>query len=109
VHNWRRGFFTSLVLLATTSAALAQGSSTHSYKPPGGYVPDAETAIKIAVAVWEPIYGRDNIARQKPYKARLVGSVWIVEGSLPEFVLGGVALAEIAKDDGRVLRVSHSK
>ena len=113
--NWRGELFVSLVLLATTSAARAQGPSSHSYKPPGGYVADAETAIKIAVAVWEPIYGRENIALQKPYKARLVGDVWIVEGSLPEspsgrvLVLGGVALAEISKDDGRVLRVSHGK
>jgi len=25
-----------------------------------GYVPDALTAIKIAVAVWEPIYGAET-------------------------------------------------
>ncbi|HLC40880.1 MAG TPA: YbbC/YhhH family protein [Methylomirabilota bacterium] len=110
---WSPWIFASIALIAATNSTLAQGP--HSYKPPGGYVPDAETATKIAVAVWEPIYGREKIASQKPYKARLVGGVWIVEGSLPEspsgrvLVVGGVAIAEISKDDGRVLRVSHGK
>ena len=115
MHLWRRGLIASFALMATVSSTLAQSPPAHSYKPPGGYVPDAETAIKIAVAVWEPIYGREKIASQKPYMARLVGAVWIVEGSVPEsqggrvLVGGGVALAEISKDDGRVLRVSHGR
>jgi hypothetical protein len=86
----------------------------HNYKPPDGYVADAGTAIKIAVAVWEPIYGADHIAGEKPYQANLTKGVWTVEGSLPEggvgdVAVGGVAVAEIARDDGRVLRVSHGK
>ena len=68
------------------------------------------TAIKIAVAIWEPIYGEDQIAREKPYRARLdTNGVWVVEGSLPQGRLGGIAVAEIAKNDGRILRVSHGK
>jgi NTF2 fold immunity protein len=81
----------------------------HNYKPPDGYVADAGTAIKIAVAVWEPIYGADHIAGEQPYQANLTNGVWTVEGSLPKGWLGGVAVAEIAKDDGKVLRVSHGK
>lgn len=73
-------------------------------------MPDSKTAIKIAVAVWEPIYGEKHIAGEKPYTARLVNnSVWIVEGSLPKQYTGGVAIVEIAKEDGRILRVSHGK
>src|SRR5437764_401937 len=65
---------------------------------------------RIAVAIWEPIYGEDKIASEKPYQARLdTKGVWVVEGSLPKGWLGGVAIAEIAKDDGRILRVSHGK
>ena len=90
-------------------ACTAQEASRHSHKPSAGYVPDAATAIRIAVAIWEPIYGRKEISHQAPYKARLIGTVWIVEGTLPPNMLGGVALAEIAKDDGRVHRVSHGK
>ena len=91
----------------TTIAVFAAQGAKHNFKPKDGYVPDAKTAIKIAVAVWEPIYGADQIAEEKPYRARLKNGVWFVEGSLPEGSLGGVAIAEISKDDGRIRRVSH--
>jgi hypothetical protein len=45
-----------------------------------GHVPDAVTAIKIAVAVWESIYGAEHIATERPYRAALNNGVWIVEG-----------------------------
>jgi hypothetical protein len=98
-----------LFLLALGGVAFAGGTARHNVKPKGGSVPDAKTAIAIALAVWGPIYGDDQIAKEKPYQARLTKGVWIVEGSLPEGWLGGVALVEIAKDDGRILRVNHGK
>lgn len=72
-------------------------------------VPDASTAIKIAEAVWLPIYGK-SIYQQKPFKAVLQnGSVWLVEGSLPEGLEGGVAYIEITKKDGCISNVTHGK
>jgi hypothetical protein len=97
----------SLVLLAGLIAAAE--SPKHSYKPAVGYVPDAKTAIRIAVAVWEPIYGEKQIAKQKPYQANLTNGVWTVEGTFHGLGFGGVAVAEISKDDARVLRVTHGK
>jgi len=79
------------------------------FKPKDGFVPDARTAIKIAVAVWEPIYGEEHIASEKPYRASLTNGVWTVTGSLPAGSAGGVAIAEIAKDDGEVLKVIHGQ
>lgn len=73
------------------------------------YVPDQATAIQIAVAVWNPIYGKEKIQKEKPYKAKLRDGVWYVSGSLPKGWVGGVAEAEITKDDGRIIRISHSK
>jgi hypothetical protein len=81
----------------------------HTFKPKEGYVPDAETAIAIAIATWNPIYGKDQIAREKPYKATFSNGIWTVVGSLPAGMAGGVAEADIAKDDARILRVSHGK
>jgi hypothetical protein len=81
----------------------------HSVSPKDGFVPTAEVAIRIAVAVWEPIYGAANIERQKPYRATLANGVWTVEGSLPPQSVGGVALAEISQSDARILRVSHGQ
>ena len=102
----------AIVCILTLAAVFvfAAGTAKHNFKPKDGYVPDAKTAIRIAVAVWEPIYGEQVIAGEKPYDARLdTNGVWIVRGSLPENTPGGVAVAEIAKDDGRILRVSHTK
>jgi len=84
-------------------------SSKHNFRPPSGYVPDAATAIKIAIAVWEPIYGAKLIASEKPHDATLQKGVWTVRGSLPKNTPGGVAIAELSKEDGRIIRVSHSK
>jgi hypothetical protein len=78
-----------------------------SFKPKRGYVPDEQAAIAIAVAVWTPIYGKERIENEKPYHATLNHGVWSVTGSLPEGYDGGTAFAQIAQDDGRVLRVIH--
>jgi hypothetical protein len=97
------------VVAASVVLLVAAEAPKHNVKPKAGYVPQASTAIKIAVAVWEQIYGEEQIARQKPFKATLANGVWTVEGSLPELMVGGVAVAEIAKDDGQILRVSHGR
>jgi hypothetical protein len=113
-----RVFIGSLVALVALTM-VASDAQKHTAKPEGGFVPDAKTAIKIAVAVWEPIYGEKETAREKPYRAHLgTNGVWVVEGSLRQswlssllgdVAMGGVAIAEIAKDDARVLRVSHGR
>ena len=97
----------SALVLATSSFAAEE--TKHNYTPEAGYVPDAETAIRIALAIWEPIYGRKQIEGQKPYVAVLKNGIWFVNGSLPRGSIGGVAEAEISKSDGRILRVSHGK
>lgn len=71
-------------------------------------MPDAATAIAIALAVWRPIYG-EQVASKAPFHATLKEGVWTVEGSLPPGWLGGAPLAEIAQRDGRVLRISHGR
>jgi len=104
--------------LALAIAALAgcasSNESTYNYQPPDGYVPDAKTAIRIAEAVWLPIYGKKVLDDEKPYLARLSPNhkYWIVEGntvSWPPCEFGGVALIYISKKDGTILRVSHGE
>jgi hypothetical protein len=101
--------FPFLALLACSIAVAVAAEPKHNVKSAEGYVPDEATAIKIAVAVWEPIYGANHIAGEKPYHAALHDGVWTVTGSLPKQMLGGVAIAEISKQDGRILRVSHGR
>ena len=81
----------------------------HHYQPPEGLVPDEQTAISIAVAVWSPIYGKDKIARQKPYQVFLVDGYWVVSGSLSIRKVGGTAKIVIAKADGRIINISHGR
>ena len=93
--------FMALVLLLAGSASARKLS----YKPAVGYVPDEETAIAIAIAVWSPIYGRKKIETDRPFHATLKKGVWTVTGTLPKGVTSGAPEAEISKDDGRILRV----
>lgn len=71
-------------------------------------VPDSTTAIKIAEAIWLPIYG-EKVLREKPYNAELKDSTWLVYGTLPLNSLGGVAFIEIRKTDCKILKVWHEK
>ena len=98
-----------LLLFVPSGILFGQETKQHNYRPAAGYVPNEETAIKIAVAVWSPIYGKGEIEKEKPYKAVLRDGIWYVSGSLPADYVGGVAEAEIAKEDGRILRISHGK
>ena len=100
----------SLAAAGVVVAAMGAATCASTFKPKDGFVPTKEVAIKIAVAVWEPIYGAEHIAAEKPYRARLAKGVWVVEGSMPQGpVMGGVAEARISKDDGRILSVSHGQ
>jgi len=88
------------------------------------YVPNKETAIKIAEAVWLPIYGK-NIYNSLPFIASINGdsSIWHVYGTLPQSgykvnsygdttimaVRGGVPNAFINRKDGKILNIYHSK
>ena len=106
------GFIAHPMLVFAARSAVSHLLNQHTYKPAAGYVPDEKTAIAVAVAAWNPIYGEEQIRKEVPYRATLILGVWHVEGSLKSSVpgmimLGGVAEAEIAKDDGRILRISH--
>ena len=72
------------------------------------YVPDKETAKKIAEAIWLPIYG-ERIYNQKPYVVSLANNIWIVKGTIPEGRRGGVAYIKIRKTDCKILKVIHGK
>ncbi len=72
-------------------------------------VPDAKTAVAIAIAVWNPVYGEKEIAAEKPFEAVLKSGKWTVTGSLPNGWDGGVATAIISKIDGRIIKIYHTK
>jgi hypothetical protein len=79
------------------------------YIPKKGFVPNKETAIKIALAIWEPIYGKKHIDKQKPTIATLKDGIWYLHGTLPKGCRGGTAMLEIDKKTGKILKVGHGK
>ncbi|MGH2524430.1 MAG: NTF2 fold immunity protein [Anaerolineales bacterium] len=109
---------TLLALLFVPRLAHAQDLS-HRYIPPRGFVPDSATAVRVAVAVWTPIFGEREIMSEAPFVATLTDSVWTVTGTLHSdhpgriLVLGGTVveggrpLAKIAQFDGRILSVTY--
>jgi hypothetical protein len=96
-----------MVFVASVGAAQAQ--SRRGDVPANGFVPDSATAVRIAVAVWIPIYGAQQIRSEQPFIARLEKDVWVVTGTLPAGHIGGTAIARIAKRDGRILAVTHEQ
>ncbi len=102
----------AICLLATVliSGPRNQDPTVKGYVPPNGFVPDSGTAVRVAVAVWIPIYGASQIRSEQPYVATLKDGVWTVTGTLPrQYNLGGVAMARISKRDGRILFVLHGR
>jgi NTF2 fold immunity protein len=99
----------SVGLSVSIAPVPAVAGDTPSFKPVAGFVPTADVAIAIAVAIWGPIYGKERIEREMPFHARLVDGIWFVSGSLQPGYVGGVAEAQIAQLDGRVLGVLHGK
>jgi len=101
----------SLVLVGLAIVLFANSTKhPYAYHPPNGFVPDEQTAIRIAEDVWVPIYGKAVIDGEKPFYVHLQNGVWIVTGKqIPKDGFGGVAVAEISKQDGRIIRVSHGE
>jgi hypothetical protein len=78
-----------------------------SIRPKEGFVPNEQTAVRIAEAVLIPIYGEENVRSERPFKAVLANGVWTVRGHLPPNMLGGSAVVRLAKADGQILFVIH--
>lgn len=86
-------------------------------------VPNEETAVKIAEAIWLPIYGED-IYDSKPYQVISVNdSIWHVFGTLPAPKIkasqngdtlitaytGGVPHIKMSKFNACIIEVFHTK
>lgn len=72
------------------------------------YIPDPKTALNIAKIIWEPIYGEEIYSKQ-PFVVSLQDSIWVVKGSLPKNMDGGVPYMEILGRNGTILMISHDK
>ncbi|MGE5397177.1 MAG: NTF2 fold immunity protein [Chitinophagales bacterium] len=73
-------------------------------------IPDSKTASNVAEAILKQIYG-DTLEDETPFKVTFDDKyqVWLVEGTLAENRVGGVAHIILQKKDGKVLAIWHDK
>ncbi len=110
-----RVFVLSTVLVLACTFSFAQDPALgvpKSVVPKNGFVPSATVAVAVAEAVLIPVYGKQQIASDRPFKAELSGGVWDVTGSLhcasPESPCpGGTAQVKISKRTGEILFMTH--
>jgi hypothetical protein len=95
-----------VALAALLAAQTPNGKK--SYSPPEGMVPNKETAIKIAEAVLTPIYGKEVVDHEKPFRVELARGVWIIKGAIHPGP-GGNLYIDISKKDGCILRVTGTE
>jgi hypothetical protein len=99
------------VMFAMVLLSAAQGSPTQIRD----FVPDEVTAVRIAEAVFIPVYGEKHMKAERPFHARLDGDYWIVSGSVGKpkskdfLVVGGTMMAEINRKTGEIRTVYHLK
>lgn len=112
-----------MIGLRASSFVVALALTSFAQHPkPAQVVPDQETAIKIAEAIWLPLYG-PSVLSKRPYKAVLNDGYWYVTGSLPSSRIevnsmgdttyhvtgGGVPHILISAATCEVVDVGHSK
>lgn len=95
--------------LALILVPLLHGSMAESKLPSKGIVPDEGTAVKVAEAIFLPVFGQEEVTEFLPYHAQLRDGVWTVYGTLKPNSRGGTPQLRIQKKDGKVLEVWHSQ
>jgi NTF2 fold immunity protein len=66
-------------------------------------------AAELAEVYIAHIYGKPAAERQKPYSVREVEGYWQVRGVMQKRQLGGTFEIHIAKEDGKILLLTHSR
>jgi hypothetical protein len=78
-----------------------------------GVVADAKTAVKIAKAVWKPMYGGKDLILRKYEVILDEQGIWTIEGRNSFFGVflfnGGGPYMRIDGNTGSILAVSHTK
>ncbi len=100
--------FLTITLFSFNESIKSEDITQRGYVPTEGFVPNEETAIKIAESILVPIYG-EQVLKKKPFIVKLDENIWSIKGTLPKGYLGGVPYIKIQKSDCKILMVGHSK
>ena len=104
------GLLFALFTIGKRPAASSTTSNTMKYKEYDyefdGFVPNEETAIRIAVAIWLTFHG-EGINDLKPYRVELKdNTIWVVKATFQQPTLGSAPYIEIQKSDSKILKIS---
>ena len=83
--------------------------SVNSVTRKDGFVPDAETARRIAEAVWLPVFGQKVVEKQRPFQVELQYNIWVVKGTPKRKPKSGVMFARISKADGSIIGLGQAQ
>lgn len=72
-------------------------------------IKDSVTAISIAEPLLFSMYGKDNIAQQRPYETYFIDNYWILRGTLPKNSVGGTFLIIIDARNSSIVKITHGK
>jgi quinol-cytochrome oxidoreductase complex cytochrome b subunit len=72
-------------------------------------VDNEKMAVELAEVYIANIYGKQAAERQKPYSVTDVEGYWQIKGVMPKRQLGGTFEIHIAKDNGKILMLRHSR
>lgn len=117
-ENNRGSSMKLFLILSCTFAIVALAASQEA--PKRDYVPNSETAVAIAEAVFIPVYGKKHIESERPFRASPEDNAWTAAGTLycaagkPQTdkltsCSGGVAVVKISKLDAHIISMIHYK
>ena len=72
-------------------------------------VDDENEAIVAAEPILFNTYGKDEILSEKHYKAYLMDNYWVINGTLPQGMMGGTFLIIFSIKDGSIIKLTHDK
>jgi len=72
-------------------------------------IPDSKSAVNVAEKILFEVYGKDEIIEQRPYNLVYQNGYWILNGTRPEPIIGGVFLIIMNSKDGKIIELIHGK
>ncbi|KUJ50223.1 NTF2 fold immunity protein [Chryseobacterium sp. JAH] len=76
---------------------------------PTEVIPNSTTAVEISESILFPIYGKENIIRQRPYNVNFIDGYFVINGTLPKSEIGGSFIIIMNSKDGKVIKLTHGE
>ncbi|NIZ19189.1 NTF2 fold immunity protein [Entomospira culicis] len=88
--------------------AVLEGSEYEAQVKRDGYLYDQPLALAVARLIWVDVYGQ-RVLNQEPFRASQQAKIWLIRGSLPTGMDGGVPYLRLRQSDGMILGHRHDQ